>query len=290
MTVLSATREHFLEVVCCPIVAECLSQAAPRHPCAKIVLDQWEGINVDARLEHWQRLHQLPEPWQGHLEHASILFISSNPSISGTVTVPPPPAQPEATEFLGKSVDEHPSIRRLGQGPKWLWEDDELVDRYESSFDLYIKDGIAARRPDGAVMRHTAFWAAVKKRAQELLPERPVRPGWDYALTEVVRCKSRQEHGVAEAAAVCSSRYLERTLELAAARVFVVLGRWARQAVARQLRLPAGSDLHGPLLIGERERLVAFLPHPNAHEQRSFAKRFSAEDLARLRAHIVSSA
>lgn len=282
-----ATRAHFLEVVRCPIVAQCLSDADPRHPCAKIVLDQWQGIDGDARLEHWPRLHQLPEPWQGHLEAASILFISSNPSISGSVTVPPPPPAAEATEFVGKTVAEHPSIRHLGQGPKWLWEDDELVDRYEASFDLYIKGGIASRRPDGTVMRYTAFWAAVKKRAQELIPERRVRPGWDYALTEVVRCKSRQERGVPEAAAVCPSRYLERTLELSAARVFVVLGRWARQTVARQMGLSAGGDLQGPLLIGGRERLVAFLPHPNAHEPRSFAKRFDAEDLARLRMHIA---
>ena len=44
--------------------------------------------------------------------------------------------------------------------------------------------------------------------------------GLDYALTEVVRCKSRQERGVPEALGTCSSRYLARTLELSAARVF----------------------------------------------------------------------
>jgi hypothetical protein len=55
------------------------------------------------------------------------------------------------------------------------------------------------------------FWSAVKQRAKELLPEESVRPGLDYALTEVVRCKSREEVGVAEAAAVCSNRYLRET-------------------------------------------------------------------------------
>ena len=96
-------------------------------------------------MAYWRRVHQLPEPWQGHLEHTPILFVSSNPSISDSVNVPPPePARP-AREFLGQTTDQHPSIRRLGQGPKWVWDDDELVDRYESSFDLYIKNGIAWR-------------------------------------------------------------------------------------------------------------------------------------------------
>jgi hypothetical protein len=281
-----AAREHFLEVVRCPIVGECLSQASPRHPCAGIVLDQWREIDAEARQAYWPEVHQLPEPWQGHLELAPILFVSSNPSVSGSVVVPPPEPPPVTDSFAGRTAEEHPSIPRLGQGPKWVWDDEELVDRHESSFDLYIKDGIASRRPDGSPMRYTAFWAAVRKRAQELMPGRRVRPGLDYALTEVVRCKSRQERGVPEALGTCSSRYLARTLELSAARVFVVLGRRAREAVRARIGLRAVGDLHGPVRVGDRERLFAFLPHPNAHEPRSFAKRFSTDELELLREHL----
>jgi hypothetical protein len=38
--------------------------------------------------------------------------------------------------------------------------------------------------------------------------------------------------------------------------------------------------------VGDRERLFAFLPHPNAHEPRSFAKRFSTDELELLREHL----
>jgi hypothetical protein len=38
----------------------------------------------------------------------------------------------------------------------------------------------------------------VRQRAIELL-QRDVRPGVDYALTEIVHCKSKSENGVAEA-------------------------------------------------------------------------------------------
>jgi hypothetical protein len=280
----TATQDHFLEVARCPIVERCLDDPEPRHPCASIVLDQWEGIPVADRLRHWREVHQLPEPWQGHLEQARILFVSSNPSISGTITQPiqlPPPPDDERV-FRGKTASEHPSVRRVG-GPKWIWADDELVDRYDASFDLYIASGTKDIRPDGSVPRATMFWSAVKRRAQELIPERPVRPGLDYALTEAVRCKSRNERGAPEALNTCSGRYLHTTLEHAGASVFVVLGRWAKIAVERHLNVHTSSVVGGPVRVGERERYVAFLPHPNARAARSFAAVCSSDEIETLR-------
>jgi hypothetical protein len=39
----------------------------------------------------------------------------------------------------------------------------------------------------------------------------------------------------------------------------------------------------GPLYIGERKRYVVFLPHPNAHQVRSFQKCIEDEKLQELR-------
>jgi hypothetical protein len=215
--------------------------------------------------------------------------VSSNPSISGTLSQPLvfPPPHDDTRRVQGYGPDEHPSVRRE-DGPKWTWEDEELVDRYDSSFDLYIVGGTRQRRADGSLTRATMFWSAVKKRAEELIPHRPVRPGLDYALTEVVRCKSRQERGVPAAVDTCSGRYLRETLECASARVLVVLGRWARIAMERQLNLRSASAVIGPIGIARRERLVVFLPHPTAFAARTFKAVCTPDELGRLRAEVAS--
>ncbi|MCF3607522.1 hypothetical protein L2E81_13290 [Planktothrix agardhii 1033] len=59
---------------------------------------------------------------------------------------------------------------------------------------------------DGTYSRVTQFWAAVRKRAIELL-QRDVIPGFDYALTEIVHCKSHHEIGVEQAQEQCVQAY-----------------------------------------------------------------------------------
>jgi len=77
------------------------------------------------------------------------------------------------------------------------------------------------------------YWIAIRARAAELLEKQTsqVVAGTDYALTEVVRCKSQGEEGVAEARATCVREYLEPTLAASAASVIVVLGAQAKRAV-----------------------------------------------------------
>lgn len=282
---MSATAaEHLVEVARCPILERCLDEVAPTHPCSAIVLDQWKGLSAEERIARWRAAHQLPEPWDGHLETAPILFLSSNPSISGSVHSQRPAAleREPPSEYLGRTAAEHPSIRRLGQGPRWEWADEEIVDRYESAFDLYIADGVAGLLPDGGRAPATRFWVEVRSRARELIPGREVRPGVDYALTEAVRCKSRGEHGVAEAVNTCSARYLRRTLELSAAVVVVVLGRVAGGAVEQQLGVSRSRPVHERVLVDGRPRWIAFLPHPNARTARTFAANIGEEALGRM--------
>lgn len=131
------------------------------------------------------------------------------------------------------------------------------------------------------------FWIEVRQRAIELL-ERDVQPGSDYALTEVVHCKSRKEAGVLEALPECASRYLRRVVALSQARVIVVFGKTIRATVKHEFGVPESEQVFGPMLIEGCLRYLAFLPHPNARGYRSFEKCIGLEKLVEIRRFLRS--
>jgi hypothetical protein len=228
------------------------------NPCNTVV--QSQSTYYPNETNHFQP----PEPWRGHLDTAPLLFISSNPSI-GT-----------------------------GAGyPDMSWTEDALEDYFTKSFGggtrEWIRDGTRVLLSDGAYAKATAFWAAIKQRAIELFG-RAVVPGMDYALTEVVHCKSRSEAGVAEAINECASRYLPRVLAASSARVIVVLGRPAGNALRSWLAKQSGMAVGIPATIIEQtlttaspSRTFVFAPHPNARQRRKLSETLTADDLLRLR-------
>ncbi len=223
-------------------VARC-SNADPtstnRTPCTTIVGSQ----RATPALFH------VPEPWRGDITSAPLLFVSSNPSWNAN--------------------DDSPAATAT---------DDEIVDYYSQGFPSVfprnvMRDGRAGRRA-------VAFWAAIRARAAELYdrPRSSIIAGKDFALTEIVHCKSRDEIGVKDATRECIDRHFEDVVKLSPARVVVLLG-----AVARQLFDPI--EIGKPM---EREwqghrRWLVCLPHPNARGPRKFAALCSAEHLAMLR-------
>jgi hypothetical protein len=259
----SQAAQQLLAIARCPIMAECLDRDVPSHPCSAITHFQWDSIDSVTRIARWRGAHQVPEPWVGHIAAAPILFVSSNPSIRGQIA-PGGLAAPTR------------------DGITWDTSDDEIVDRFENAFDKYMVDGV---RSIGA-KRATRYWSSIKGRAQELIPHRPVRPGHDYALTEVVRCKSRSEVGVLDAAPTCIERYLTPTIELSAARVIVGIGAHARRALINHFLLASQNGVQRAT-VGERERLVVFLPHPNARGgSKSLAGNLRPADLDLLRSRL----
>jgi hypothetical protein len=240
------------EITRCPNIQQWLASPQSNNPCSKIISIQNSHSLAD---------HQIPEPWSGDLEHAPILFLSSNPSIG------------EAEEF-----------------PNWSWSDewieDFFVNRYGGGRKQWIKDGKYPLKLDGSRGRAVAFWVSVRKRAEELL-EREVQDGVDYALTEVVHCKSRSEVGVREALGECAKRYLRRVVEVSEAKVIVILGSKIKETVKCEFSIPE-RDTFGPIQIGECQRYIVFLPHPNAHMDRSFEKCLDGERLQELRAFLRS--
>jgi hypothetical protein len=113
----------------------------------------------------------------------------------------------------------------------WRWSDAEITDFFENRFGggrkPWVTDGARSLLADGSRSGSVSFWAGVRNRAGDLLG-RSALPGEDYALVEVVRCKSANERGVAEARNTCAARYFRRTVEESGATVIVTLGEKAR--------------------------------------------------------------
>lgn len=205
-----------------------------------------------------------------------MVYLSSNPSIS--------------------EVGDHQSGGAAEVFPTTAWNDDAIDSflnrRFETSLSEPWVVGDRFRRTDGTLSpRRVAFWREARKRSTELLG-RPADPATDYAMTEVVRCKSKRERGVQQAAPRCSERWLDRTLSFSAAPVLVVVGSKARDLAVPLLRLPQGFGQRGEprgastavLPLGGHSRAVVYLPHFTGMEKdRGFADRYGQTGLDVLR-------
>lgn len=222
----------------------------------------------------------MPEPWVGHIEAAPILFISSNPNLSSKRrSEPPPQERPERLPGAEMLQGEHPAVRQGLRAPKPDWQDEELIDRFTSAFDVWMSGGVRQLGASGTVGKPVPFWRDVKSLADALLGRESV-PGWDYALTEVVHCKSSDEVGVVDAAKECVPRYLQRVLALSPAVLLVVLGRPARQAVRAGLGYGEDRVLSEPMEIAGRTRRLMLLAHPAARGAARYPRLPPESDLA----------
>ncbi|MEA3413573.1 MAG: hypothetical protein U9R74_18880 [Pseudomonadota bacterium] len=189
-------------------------------------------------------------------------------------------------------LSSNPSISDAEIYPTWGWDAPALEDFFSNRFGggekEWMSEGVRTLQHDGTWSAAVMFWSSVRKRAREAFG-RPVRPGIDYALTEIVHCKSRGEVGVREAAGECATRYLDRVLSHAAARVIVVLGDVARQAIETFYPAERASNNVRVVRIGERNRLLAYLPHPNARKVRTFPGVYSPDELAKIRGALGSA-
>jgi hypothetical protein len=178
---------------------------------------------------------QLPEPWRGDIASAPVLFVSSNPSWN-----------------------------REDDSPRFSDSDDHVAAYYHGGFPSTYPRNVD--RQGRAIGRPVAFWSAIRRRAAELYRCSADRliAGRHFAMTEVVRCKSRAEFGVDAAAEECVSRHLAATLCLSVAPVIVLLGSVVLRVLdLNRAQMPHRRDWYG------RERFLLWLPHPNARCRRS---------------------
>ncbi len=273
-----STSSLLLEIARCPIIDAWYaadSTEREKNSCNEIISYQVKNPEFNA-VE--RKEFQAPEPWRGHLKRAPLLFVSSNPSIG--------PA---------KSIGH--------------WNDADLVSFHDGSFDREesnscggsVVDGAYIRNDGGSRGKYIRFWGAILNIARELMPSEKVAiPGTDYALTEVVHCKSRGEKGVngrKGAVKPCSELYLERIVTESEACVIVVLGnaaRWAMTWVFKNLGAlvnepPEWGKVCGPTIVAGRERYVVFMPHPNARTQRTFAAIVKQHDIEQLKQSLLEA-
>lgn len=223
-----------LDIARCAELAK--ARANSKHPCSAIVGFQKYG----AKCLDWQ----VPEPWRGDIVSASLLFVSSNPSID--------------------PLDDAP----------WSSESDDDLIRYFGLPRIGTNFPRSTARTGAKSKRPVSFWTGIHQRAIELY-NRDVRPGIDYALTEVVHCKSRDEIGVADAKPRCMERYFHKVLSLSRAKVIVALGDHAKDALSSSATNYPG-------------RLHLYLPHPNARTKRKALCVLEARELVEARSLLDS--
>jgi hypothetical protein len=197
-----------------------------------------------------KREYHVPEPWSGHIDTAPILFISSNPSISESEHFPTPSWDPATTADYFQ--------RRFDAGSGHVAEDQ---------------------------FRKVRFWTGVRGRAGELLGRKAIQ-GQDFAITELVHCKSRSEFGVAQALSVCTRNWLPAVMGQSAASVLVLVGKHARQYCIRSWGLDQSRSIHFDVVLGGRKRSVISIPHPNAFGPKKISDHASDDDLERLRSRL----
>ena len=225
------TDELLQSIIHCDEVTKEFSHPRVSHPCCTIIRSQ--GCSSE-------KFH-VPEPWNGNITQAPLLFISSNPSINNNELYP---------------VNS--------------WEDKKVFDFFTNRFDGRWVQNFRTRLvnrefPD----QGSRYWFSVRMRAAEILglEKDQVIPGKHYAITEVVHCKSVKEIGVKKALHHCSEKYLREILQVSPAKVVVILGDIAKAGLKLVLKdegvVPAENALLGPMNLFENIRVFLFLPHPN---------------------------
>ena len=215
----------------CPEVQNALSNSS--HPCSKVVKVQNEMVAGD------ESMRQRPEPWIGDIQNSRVLFLSSNPGISDSSDLDSRESFPtykdsaaESADFFTRRFDQtHIPILATFNHPS---EPNFLVRCNDGKYRSGMKN---ERRPQ-------ATWQGIHDLATSILGTE-CDPNLDYALTEIVHCKSKMAEGVEEASSMCVDVWLTKIFAVATAPVIVVIGSKARDYFAiSQLgfRADFGSD------------------------------------------------
>lgn len=227
------SKQLLLKIARCPELA--LARNEPTHPCHSVVRAQLRDLKRRGRQAH------LPEPWSGHIANAKIVFVGTNPSVD---------------------YDERFPIE--------TWRDEDIVDFFENRFGEgrreWTLNGTEVLHIDGRYARTNRTWTEIINRAAEILGQ-PAMPGIDYAITQMVRCKSKDARGVPRAQEHCMKHYLLPTLEATPAGVIVVLGK-ARGPVGLRTTGVALGPRSVRVSVGGIYRVLIGLGKPGSNEKR----------------------
>lgn len=155
------------------------------HPCHTIVQYQCD--------ENPKKSYQRPEPWNGNIDSAKILFIGSNPSI-------------DFEEIY----------------PTDGWKENDI---YEFHNNRFSDDNDYYRKNKNKVK----FWQCMRKITSWLLEKPLTDNSIDSSIcsTEIVHCKSKKEKGVHESCVKCADKWMFGILSRFKGNYIVVLGKTA---------------------------------------------------------------
>jgi hypothetical protein len=195
------------------------------------------------------------------LAQARILFVSSNPN-----------------GLDSRGVDSR------GADESSATDDVSIVKESEFAFDAV--SGSPAVRPNARSHPRNS-WDGAYGCSRQVLGD-SVRPGYDYAQTEVVHCGSKGQAGVAPALPVCVALYLTQVLRAAAAALsIVVVGTPAQSAFQRFLGVDFGhQEMWGPEFLEGRRRVVVAVAHPAAKKVDEARKSLTAVQIDLIRAQL----
>ena len=203
-----------LEINSCQEVIDALNDES--HACHEVVkwqADQWKLPIL--QIEN-SKMHR-PEAWTGDIVNAPILFLSSNPSFD---------------------EDENYPNWKLN---KEDWPIEKVADFSINRFTSNIKraygasDGLSEKEIDrtigknGELLGKVTYWGWARNIVSFIHGKdiSEVSAHSDYAMTEIVHCKSKKENGVEKARLKCKDKYLERILELSNAQLIFISGQHA---------------------------------------------------------------
>lgn len=259
---------HFWQIAKCPVAEQVRTTplalltgpdglAALR--CAPVISSQF--LAAHKRHSEGDLPWLLPEPWNGRLESAPLLFVGQNPAASHDERYP-------NEEWVREDVEDF-FVNRFGLT--------NLSSPINEEFKVRLHD---TRAGVSYAQKATPYLKAVHTHARGIFGKEP-SPGVHYALTEAVRCKSTKVPGPAlEQAVQTCVLHLKRTLELSGARVVVGLGGLANEA----LRLVTGIEdpkTH-PLWNG---KALYYWSHP---ARRGGSEQIPKKDAAKLRKSLAA--
>ena len=245
-------EELLLREICwCPNIAK--AQQNSNHPCYEIVNLQ------DPDSDEFQ----IPEPWSGDLTNARLLCIASNPSIN-----------PE--EYY----------------PSRHWSDTDKVDFFRNRFSpssrwtdrrkVLLSDG------ESYTKRPVSYWSKVHAQARRAYG-RTVSMGSDYAITEVVHCKSKKELNVETCRETCWNLWMPSILRVSKANVLMLLGKHATDWFESSYCSFNGSRVIEDIHVCGKIRTIVTLPHPTSWEPlKKMDELLTTEEMEIIRKRLTS--
>lgn len=229
-------KKLLIEIVKCKNIHDCKINRNKNNPCYKIVDLQQELNNF-----------QVPEPWNGDIENAPILFLSINPAIN------------ENEEF--------PTFNKL------KWDNNKIIDffcnRFDGEYAKIINDNAYIRYKDGNFSKTVGYWNTTLKNTAAIMNIDPinVKMGEDNCIIEIVHCKTHGQGNLnIRCENECFNNYIEKILKLSKAFIIVLVGIAARdffikkyfKEISNELLKPENYFIKSKFIEGQN-RYITFL-------------------------------